>query len=120
MRLLRRAAEQGHADAQYKLGVMYQDYAHAQYKLGEMYQEGNSIAQNFNSARYWYGLAAKQGHAHAQNNLGSVYANGWGGITPNFDIALYWYQQAAAQGLDVAIKVSNELAQYTTKPSKLN
>ena len=51
----RNAAEQGHADAQYKLGVCY--------------NTGDGIAQNKTEAVKWYRKAAEQGHADAQYNF---------------------------------------------------
>jgi hypothetical protein len=60
----RKAAEQGHAMAQFNLGRMYYD--------------GQGVAQDFKEAVNWYRKAAEQGHAMAQNNLGFMYANGRG------------------------------------------
>ena len=51
-------AEQGNADAQYNLGVMY--------------AQGKGIPQNHKTAVKWYRLAAKQGDAFAQYNLGNM------------------------------------------------
>ena len=89
--LLRRAAEQGHADAQYRLAEMYdkadgvkRDLSiaarwyreaaeggnpEAQYRLGFMYQYGQGIEENeYEAIRLWY-LAAKQGEPHAEESL---------------------------------------------------
>ena len=88
------AAEQGDADAQFSLGLMYlqglgvflnnktavkwyrlaaeQGNVAAQFNLGWMYHKGLGVAQNHEAARKWYSLAAKQGHADAQFNLGSI------------------------------------------------
>ena len=51
----RRGAEQGDADAQFNLGVMY--------------AEGEGVARDDAEARRWYRKAAEQGHADAQHNL---------------------------------------------------
>ena len=56
VRLYRLAADQGHADAQYNLGVMYAN--------------GQGVAQDDAEAVRLYRLAADQGDADAQYNLG--------------------------------------------------
>ncbi|WP_277600823.1 tetratricopeptide repeat protein [Eikenella corrodens] len=52
-------AEQGNADAQYNLGVMYDN--------------GQGVRQDYAEAARWYRKAAEQGYAKAQYNLGSMY-----------------------------------------------
>ena len=60
----RRLAEQGHAKAQYNLGLMYDN--------------GEGVPENDSEAVKWYRLAAEQGIATAQYNLGIMYDNGEG------------------------------------------
>ena len=94
LREFRVLAEQGLADAQYNLGVMYakgegvpHDYAEAgkwfrmaaeqadadaQYILGVMYYNGQGVPQDYAEAVKWFRMAAEQGHAGAQNNLGFI------------------------------------------------
>ncbi len=55
-------AEQGDADAQFNLGMMY-DY-------------GKSVPHDYGEALKWYRKSAVQGDARAQNNLGSLGAFG--------------------------------------------
>lgn len=43
--------------------------AEAQNKLGEMYEEGHGTAQNFDLAREWYEKAAAQGYAQANERI---------------------------------------------------
>ena len=115
----RRAAEQGHADAQFSLGVMYrngqgiaqddseavkwyrlaaeQGHAKAQNNLGLMYDNGQGVPQDYGEAVKWYRRAAEQGHANAQNNLGVMYEYGQG-IPQNYGEAVKWYRLAAGQG----------------------
>ena len=62
-------AEQGHAKAQYHLGVMH-DY-------------GRGVPENDKTAVKWYTLAAEQGHAKSQYNLGIMYFEGAGVLTDN-------------------------------------
>ena len=52
-------AEQGDADAQFNLGVMY--------------DEGDGVPQDYKEAFKWYRLAAEQGDAFAQFELGVMY-----------------------------------------------
>ena len=97
---IRRLAEQGDAEAQFILGVMYsqgrgvpendaeavrwfrlsadQSYAAAQYNLGLLYDNGRGVPENDAEAVRWYRLAAAQGLADAQSNLGFMYDNGRG------------------------------------------
>ncbi len=74
-------ADQGHAKAQYNLGVMYDD--------------GEGVAQDYAEAVKWYRLAAEQGHASAQNNLAVMYEDGKG-VTQDYVQAHKWYNLAAA------------------------
>ena len=86
-----KAAEQGHTDAQYNLGLIYssglQDYAEAarwflkaaeqgiadaQFNFGLIMEEGRGVKRDLDSARVWYGEAAKQGHSEAQLRLQRV------------------------------------------------
>jgi uncharacterized protein len=53
-----------------------QGYAEAQYNLGVMYGNGNGVVQDYAEAVKWYRLAAEQGNAKAQNNLGVMYEYG--------------------------------------------
>lgn len=52
---LQKAAEQGHANAQYK--------------LGEMYANGRGVYRNDSEALGWYRKAAAQGKAYAKERL---------------------------------------------------
>ena len=52
-------ADQGHAPAQFNLGVMY--------------ASGQGVPQDYAAAINWYRKAADQGHAKAQSNLGIMY-----------------------------------------------
>ena len=77
-------AEQGHADAQYNLGVMYNN--------------GQGVTQDYAEAMRWFRKAAEQGWAEAQYNLGVMYNNGQG-VTQDYVQAAKWYRKAAEQGL---------------------
>ena len=85
----RLAAEQGYAEAQTNLGVMY--------------DKGKGVPQDDAEAVKWYRLAAGQGHAKAQVNLGVSYYYGEG-VRKNFVLAYHWFNLAAAQGHELARK----------------
>jgi TPR repeat protein len=81
---LRRTAELGDADAQYRLGVSYRD--------------GKGVDRDCAQAVAWWRKAAGQGHARAQSALGFMYANGQG-ISRDYAQAVAWYRRAAEQGV---------------------
>lgn len=114
----RKAADQGNANAQYKLAIMYkeghgiakneaealawlrksaQGYADAQFSLGRSYETGQGVAKDEVQAVLWYRRAADQGQAEAQLHLGNMYAEGRG-IAKDDAQAVAWYQKAAQQG----------------------
>lgn len=76
-------AEQGNADAQYKLGIMY--------------RRGEGVAQDYRTAIEWFKLAADQGNVAAQSNLGAIYDQGLG-ITQDSSAAFKWFKLAAESG----------------------
>ena len=112
-------ANQGNAQAQYNLGVMYnngqgvpkdeaqavawyrkaaeQGNAVAQNSLGFMYDNGRGVPKDEAQAVAWYRKAAEQGYAMAQFNLGVMYANGQG-VPKDEAQAVAWYHKAAEQG----------------------
>ena len=50
-----------------------QGFANAQYNLGLMYDEGLGVTQDSAEAVKWFRKAAEQGNDHAQYNLGVMY-----------------------------------------------
>jgi len=81
--LLLRAAEQGHAQAQYH--------------LGQMYGRGRGTAQDYGKALSWLQKAAQQGVGDAQHLLCLAYALGRGAV-PNRTQAFAWCKVAIAFG----------------------
>lgn len=71
--------------------------ANAQYDLGVSYDNGLGVPKNYATAAKWYQKAADQGFVYAQYNLGVLYDNGLG-VPKNNTIAVKWYQKAADQG----------------------
>jgi len=105
---LRKAAEQGHIDAQFELGVLFargdgvpQSYhraadwlrlaaglgrhREAQFRLGDMYFHGRGVPQDYGAALGWFLKAAERGHPVAQYVIGVMYAEGWGVEVDNIE-----------------------------------
>jgi hypothetical protein len=82
-----RAAEQGYADAQFNLGLMYAN--------------GEGVPQDMEQAVELFKKAAEQGHVDAQNNLGAMYFTGEG-VARDEKKAIEWFEKAAAQGNEEA------------------
>ena len=130
------AAEQGNANAQFNLGLMYsegigvpendaeavkwyrkaaeQGVASAQSNLGMMYENGRGVPENHAEAVKWYRKAADQGLATAQYNLGSRYANGEG-VPENSIRAYVWWSMAKTQGQTSATEYLERLKPQMTK-----
>jgi len=116
---LKLAADQGNAEAQYNLAVLYcagksvaknfiemeryfrlaadQGDAEAQFILGLLYEDGEYVAANSAEAFRYYNLAADQGHIKAQFRTGEMYAHGWG-VKADVAEASRYYKLAADQG----------------------
>ncbi|HEV8700613.1 MAG TPA: tetratricopeptide repeat protein [Candidatus Polarisedimenticolia bacterium] len=77
LKWLRRAADQGYADAQVALG--------SRYSLG---WEG--VPEDDAEAVKWYRRAAEQGNSVAQHNLGSMYSVGRG-VAQDYVLAYMWW-----------------------------
>jgi TPR repeat protein len=84
----RAAAETGHMDSQFNLGLMYEN--------------GIGIAKDEKEAIVWYLKAAEQGSAFAQYNVAVLYENGRG-TAVDFAQANEWYRKASVQGDPLAI-----------------
>ena len=134
-RLWQPLAEQGDADAQTLLGIMYsegrgvlqddaaaakwirraaeQGYADAQHLLGIMYGEGRGVLQDDAAAAKWYRLAAEQDYASAQRNLGVMYYNGQG-VPQDYIQAHIWFNLAASEGDDKSREVRDLVAKIMT------
>ena len=120
---IRKAAEQGDAEAQTELGSMYefgrnypikqsleqaavwyrkaaeQGNSEAQFKLGEFYSHhlhSSDIAEDDAQAAAWYRKAAEQGFDYAQYRLGKMYMDG-DGVKQDYEQAVAWLRKAVAQ-----------------------
>jgi|GEM_PF-2609760 len=95
-----------------KLLPLAQDgYAEAQYRLGYLYLNGLGVVQDLLEASKWLVRASDQGHAGAQNDLATLYLNGQGGIERNLAMALGLYRLAAAQGHPAAVRNLEKILQ---------
>lgn len=117
MKWYHKAAEQGDAKAQVKLGICYkygeeencneavqwfckaaeQGDAEAQVQLGICYLDGEGVDQDYVEAVKWFRKAADQGYADGQVLLGRRYEYGEG-VKKNEAEAVKWYRNAAEQG----------------------
>ena len=85
-----RSAEQGHAKAQFNLGVMN--------------EKGQAGPVSMEQARVGYGRAAEQGHAKAQFCLALKHFKGQGGPV-SLEHAIFWFTRAGAQGDNEAMQI---------------
>jgi TPR repeat protein len=84
----RAAADQGHADSQFNVALMY--------------EKGIGVAKDEKEAVAWYAKSAAQGNSNAQFNLGVMHENGRG-TAVDFAKANEWYRKASVQGDALAI-----------------
>ena len=111
-------AEDGHVEAQYILGGMYeiglgvarnddqcahwwqeaanQGHAGSQKALGSMYFSGRGVPQSYEKSMEYYLMAAEQGHPHAQKYVALGYQRGMG-LPLDPEKAAYWKTEAAKQ-----------------------
>ncbi|MEO8304802.1 MAG: tetratricopeptide repeat protein [Betaproteobacteria bacterium] len=116
---LRPLAERGVAEAQYRVGLMYefgkgfavdkpvgvswlrkaaqQGHVGAQVELGVIYATGDGVPKEDVQAAGWFQKAATQGDSIAQYNLGLFYAKGQG-VKRDDAQAIAWFRKSADQG----------------------
>jgi TPR repeat protein len=119
VRLYREAAGQGHAGAQFSLGVLsalgkgvprsteeavrlYREAAdrsdgRAQYTLGEKFSQGVQARTTEPRADLWLERLARLGESTNPLALGSDYHFGMDGLTEDAAEAFFWYSKAAEQ-----------------------
>ncbi len=95
-----------------------QGYANAQFNLGLMYYNGWGAPQDDAESVRWWRKAAEQGHAMAQNNLGTMYYNGRS-VPQDYAQAHMWYDLAAStsppgKDRDIAVKNRDIIAEKMT------
>ncbi len=119
-----RAADQGNAEAQLRLGMLYangegvdlnyvtaaewftraaeQGQLEACRTLAWLYANGFGVAQDDAMARHWYLRAAEGGDPAAQCSVATMYQWGRMGVARDVERMLHWYEQAAARNYPVA------------------
>ena len=138
---LQKAAEQGHAAAQYALGRAYmkgigvtQSHRHglkwlmlsarqhnhyAENYLGIAFRKGLGVVQDPGQAIRWYTRAAEEGNLRAaQFNLGRMYETGYG-VPKDEELALHWYTKAADQGHRESMQILAQRGAITNYHSSL-
>ena len=136
VREVRRAAEQGDAEAQNRLGRMYatgqgvtkdskeaakwfrksaaQGFARSEFNLGILYERGDGVPRSFEQAREWFLKAANRGFERAQFRLGRLYSEGLG-VPKNSVIAYKWYNIAAGRGYEQARQARDKLGRQMSR-----
>ena len=140
-RIFKQLAEQGNAEAQYNLAILYrqgkgikqdkqtallwfeksakQGLASAEYYLGHLYDNGDTVNRDPAVAVEWYKKAAEKGNPLAQSNLGVAYANGEG-VGQDIIKAYVWFSLAASQGLTAALENRNLLKKEMSEELQQN
>lgn len=78
--------------------VADQGHAEALYKLGECYEQGEGVEENIEEAIIWYKKAAEHDNFDAMNHLGECYELS-DKISTNLEEAFFWYKKAAEHDL---------------------
>jgi TPR repeat protein len=131
---LRKAADQGLAEAQFRLGYCYeralglkkddaeavkwyqkaaeQGWREAQVVMASRCYQGIGTSQDYAEAVKWYVKAAEQGNAEAQYRLGVCYSLGQGVPGRDFVESYKWLSLAATQGRKDALEMREKLPSY--------
>lgn len=138
-------ARQGNANAEYNLGVLYdngygvardyqkamhwyrkaaaQHFARAEHNLGVMYEMGHGVPKDLKQAGQWFERAARDGEPASQNNLAVLYVRGEG-VPKDMGKAAMWAARAAKAGNKSAISnlphITGELPAAHIKGDKVN
>lgn len=137
---LRLLAEQGNAEAQFSLGLLYdrgrgvpkdksealrwyrlaatQGDMFAQNALGDNYWEGTGVPKDDREAVRWWRLAADKGFVPAQHSLGKILSVGGQGVPSDKIQAYMWLVLSAAQGDEEAGRQGDILSKQM-KPAEM-
>ncbi len=121
-------ANQGDAQAQYSMAVLYhkgqgrpadfgkaldwyrkaaeQNHVNSLFNLGVAYWEGRGVARDLQDAVQWWRRAADLEYGAAQHNLATAYYLGQG-TEKNVEEAIKWFRSASANGYTRADKALN-------------
>ena len=121
----RKAASQGDAEAEYRLGMRFvsgaaglphdipqglawmtkagaQGHVISLYFLGELYRTGiHGVSKDISQSIAWHRKAADLGYDLSQIRLGVTYLHGLG-VPKDIDQAIFWFRKAADQGNNLA------------------
>jgi WD40 repeat protein len=97
-----------------KVVLAEQGNAESQCQLALMYHKGDGVAQDYKKAAEWMIKAAEQGHAEAQFQLALMYHKG-DGVAKNEKKAAEWMTKAEEQG---HAEAHRELAKWLWKEEK--
>ena len=92
-------AEQGNAEAQHHIGLMY--------------EEGLGTSQDYAEAAKWFRKAADQGYPNAQYSLALMYSRGMG-VSEDHALAHMWWTLAAEKGHERAAAQRDSSEKYMT------
>lgn len=95
------AADQGHAEAQFNLALMYTN--------------GQGVEQNDQEAFRLFRLAAEQGQREAASNLGALYVNGVG-VSKDYVEAVKWLSVAVSEGDRDSVDPLDQVVARMTQP----
>lgn len=140
IRALHSLAEQGNIEAQFSLGLSYdqgrgvpkdkqeairwyrraaiQGDTFAQNTLGDNYWEGTGVPKDDREAVRWWRLAADKGFVPAQHSLGKILAGGGQGVPEDKPQAYMWLMLSAAQGDEEASRQGGLLSKQL-KPAEI-
>ena len=127
-------AQKGNSQAQYHLGVLFNDgkgvtkdykqaaswylkaanqgHQKAQLYLGLLFLNGRGVAKDYSQAAQWFTKSAEQGEQKSQYYLGLLYYNG-AGVAKDLEHAAHWLELSANQGNAQAQKLLDEILSIT-------
>lgn len=94
--------------------------AEAQWRLGKLYRDGDGVPQSDKDAEDWFHRAAEQKYVPALSALGSQYWAGSGGVKQDYGKAYFWYDLALALGDENADSQLQVLATELTQEEVAN
>jgi uncharacterized protein len=136
---MRRAAEHGDTEAQFWLGVAYEQNwfgtvdiqeatkwyrkaaeggnPDAQFELGQKYQDGEIVDQDYKLAAEWFRRAADHvpdlgGAGQAKNRLGQLYMEGLG-VPQDYAQAYFWFSLNVSEASALEAKAHLTMAQIS-------
>ena len=88
--------------------------AEAQVLLGMMYSNGTGVPQDYKEAVKWYRLSAEQEYSAAQYNLGIMYYIGKG-VPQDYALAHMWFNLCGSSGDKECVENRNKVENKMTK-----